>query len=62
MATNEFLAIAEDWRVNNLISNDSIQNTMIRSHFCKIFQNLHLADNRKNDKTDKAFKMRPETT
>ena len=27
--------------------------------FCEIIQNLHFADNRKGDKTDKAFKMRP---
>ena len=59
MATNKFLTIAEDWRVNNLIGNDGIQSTMIRSRFCEIFQNLRFADNRKNDKTDKAFKMRP---
>ena len=59
MATNKFLTIAEDWRVNNLIGNDGIQSTMIRSRFCEIFQNLRFADNRKSDKTDKAFKMRP---
>ena len=32
---------------------------MIRNRFCEIFQNLHFADNRKDDKTGKAFKMRP---
>ena len=32
---------------------------MIRNRFCEILQNLHFADNRKDDKTDKAFKMRP---
>ena len=31
---------------------------MIRNRFCEILQNLHFADNRKDDKTDKAFKMR----
>ena len=32
---------------------------MIRNRFCEIFQNLHFADNRKDDKTGKPFKMRP---
>ena len=31
---------------------------MIQNRFCEILQNLHFADNRKDDKTDKAFKMR----
>ena len=58
MAINKLHTIAEYWRVDNLIGNDSIQNTMIRNLFCEILQNLHFADNRKDDKTDKAFKMR----
>ena len=59
MAINKLPTIAEYWGVDNLIGNDGIQNTMIRNHFCEILQNLHFADNRKDDKTDKAFKMRP---
>ena len=54
--------IAEYWRVDNLIGNDGIHNTMIRNRSCEIFQNLqnlHFADNRKDNKTDEAFKMRP---
>ena len=58
MAINKLHTIAEYWRVDNLIGNDGIQNTMIRNRFCEILQNLHFADNRKDDKTDKAFKMR----
>ena len=59
MEINKLPRIAEYWRVDNLIGNDGIQDTMIWNRFCKIRQNLHLADNRKDDKTDKAFKMRP---
>ena len=59
MAINKLSTIAEYCRVNNLIGNDGIQNTMIRNRFCEILQNLHFADNRKDHKTDKAFKMRP---
>ena len=58
--TNKLPRIAEYWRVDNLIGNDGIQNTMIWNRFCEIFQNLHFADNKKDDKADKAFKMRPE--
>ena len=32
---------------------------MIRNRFCEILQNLRFADNRKGNKTDKVFKMRP---
>ena len=60
MLINKLPTIAAYWRVDNLISNDGIQSTMIRNHFCEILQNLHFADNGKDDKTDKAFKMRPE--
>ena len=59
MAINKLPTIAEYWRVDNLIGNDGIQNTMIRNRFCEILQNLHFADNRKDDKTDKAFKIKP---
>ena len=56
---NKLPMITEYWRVGNLISNDSNQNTMIRNLSCEILQNLHFADNRKDDKTGKDFKMRP---
>ena len=59
MAINKLPTIAEYWRVDNLIGNDGIQNTMIRNRFCEILQNLHFVNNRKDDKTDKAFKMKP---
>ena len=47
METNKLPRITEYWRVDNLIGNDGIQNTMIRNRFCEIFQNLHFADNKK---------------
>ena len=59
---NKLPTIAEYWRVDNLIGNDGIHNTMIRNRSCEIFQNLqnlHFADNRKDNKTDEAFKMKP---
>ena len=59
MAINKLPKIAEYWRIDNLIGNDGIHNTMIRNRFCEILQNVHSADNRKDDKTEKALKMRP---
>ena len=59
MTVNKLTTIAECWRVDNLIGNDGSQNMMIRNRFCEILQNLHFADNRKDDKTDKVFKTGP---
>ena len=61
MALNKLPTIAECWRVDNLIGNDGIQNRKIRNCFCEILQSLHFIDNRKRNKTDKAFKMGPVT-
>ena len=44
MVINKSSTIAEYWRVDNLIGNYGIQNTMIRNRFCEILQNLHFAD------------------
>ena len=59
MAINKLPTIAEYWRVDNLIDNDSSQNTIIRKGFCEILQNLHFSYNRKDNITDKTFKMGP---
>ena len=48
MAINKLPTIAEYWKVDNLIGNDSIQNTVVRNHFYEILQNLHLADEASN--------------
>ena len=36
MAINKLSTLAEYWRIDNLIHNDCIQNTMIREGFCEI--------------------------
>ena len=46
IAINKLNKIAEYWAVDSLISNDGIQNTLIRNRFCEILQNLRFADNR----------------
>ena len=45
MAINKLATIVEYWRVDNLIGNNVIQNTMFRNRFCEILQTLHLGDN-----------------
>ena len=59
MAINKQPTIAEYWIVDNQIGNVGIQNTMIRNRFREILQSLHFVDNRKDNKTDKAFTMGP---
>ena len=59
MAINKLPTIAKYWRKDNLIGNDGIYNRMTRNRFCEILQNVHSADNRKDGKTEKAFKMIP---
>ena len=58
MAINKLPTIAENWRGQS-DDNDDIQNTTIQNRFCEILQNLHFAENRKNDNTGKACKMKP---
>ena len=52
-AINKLPTIAQYCRVDNLIGNDGIQNTMSRNRFFEILQNLHCANNRKDNKTDR---------
>ena len=59
MAVNKLPTITKYWRVDNLIGNDGIQNTMIWKRFCEILQNLYFEDDRKDDKKVNAFKKRP---
>ena len=58
MAINKLTTIVEYRRVKNLIGSDGIQTAMIQKCFCEILQNLHFADNRKDDNTDQGFKIR----
>ena len=59
MAINKSPTIVEYWRVDNLIGNNLIQNTIIPNRFCEILQNRNFADNMYDDKTDRGFKVRP---
>ena len=56
MAINKLPKIAEYWRVDNLIGNDGIQNTMIRNRFYEILKIYILQiTNRKGDKKRQGF-------
>ena len=61
IAINKLPTVDKYRRIDNMTGNDGIQNNDLkRNHFCEILQNLHYATERKDDKTDKAFKVRPD--
>ena len=43
--------------VDTFIRYSGIQNTMVRNRFVQILQNVHFADDTRDDKTDRAFKI-----
>ena len=57
MAINKIATIVVYWKIDQFIGNGGIQNTMFRKRFFKILQNLHFAENRKDNKTEKVFKI-----
>ena len=59
MAINTLATIVVYWNVDQFIGNGGIQNAMFRDRLFKILQNLHFAENRKDNKTEKVFKMIP---
>ena len=59
MAVNQLPNISMYWDCDHFIGNNGIQNIFTRGRYQKIFQNLHFADNSKQDQTDKGYKIRP---
>ena len=59
MAINKLPSIEDYWSTDRCIGNEKFQNTMTRTRFQQILQNLHFNDNHNTDKTDKTFKMKP---
>ena len=55
---NKLPMIAEYWRVDNPIGNDGIQNDDSKS-FLRDLSKSTFSDKRKENRTDKPFKMRP---
>ena len=53
MGINKLPSVASYWEVEQYIGNDGIKNVMTRQRFQDILQNLHFANNEKDDKSDK---------
>ena len=46
------------WDADPFIGNDGIRSTITRERFMELLNNLHFADNSKDDKIDKGYKLR----
>ena len=54
MGINKLPSVASYWEVEQYIGNDGIKNVMTRQRSQDILQNHHFANNKKDDKSDKA--------
>ena len=59
MVVNQLPNISMYWDCDYFIGNDGIQNSFRRDRYREILQNLHFAENSKQDQTDKGYKIRP---
>ena len=53
MGISKLPSVASYWVVEQCIGNDGIKNVMTCQRFQDILQNLHFANNEKDDKSDK---------
>ena len=58
MSINKLPTIKSYWECGQYIGNEGIRNVMARARFEEILSNLHFADNSKDDKSDKGYKVR----
>ena len=59
MAGNQLPNISMYWDCEHFIGNNGIQNIFTRGGYHEILQNLHFADNSKQDQTKKGYKICP---
>ena len=59
MAVHQLQSRLKYWDSNNFVVNVGIQNIFARERYQDVLQNLYLADNTKQGKTDKVYKIRP---
>ena len=58
MTINKLPTIKSYWECGEYVGNPGIRNVMARTRFEQILRNLHFADNQKDEKIDKAYKVR----
>ena len=59
MGKNKLSILEDYWSTEKYIGNKKIQNTMARTRFQSILQNLYFSNNDNDNKTDKLYKIRP---
>ena len=57
MALNKFPSIPVDWDCHLFLGNDCIQNVFMRTRHQEVLQNIHFADNTKQEKKTKVTWM-----
>ena len=55
---NKLPTIKSYWECGQYVSNEGIRNVMSRTRFEQILRNVHSADNQKDGKIDKTYKVR----
>ena len=58
VTTNKLPTIKIFWEWSHYVGNERIRNVMSRTRFEQIVPNLHFADNQKEEKNDKTYKVR----
>ena len=58
MAVNQLPSISMYWDCDHFTGNNGIQNIFTRGRYQDILQNLHFADNSKQDQTNRGYKIR----
>ena len=59
MGKNKLPVLEDYWSTDKYIGNKKIQNTMTRTRFRSILQNLYFSNNDNDNKTEKSYKIRP---
>ena len=58
MTVNQLTSIPMYWDCDHFVDNVDIQNIFARTRYPEVLQNNHFANNTKQDKTDKGYKIR----
>ena len=61
MGINKLPSLEDCWLTDKCIGNEKIQNVIIRTRFQSMLQSLHFSNNNNDNKTDKSYKIRPDT-
>ena len=57
MGVNQLPSISMYWDYDHFIGNNDMENIFTKGRYQEIMQNLHFADNSKQDQTNKSYKI-----